>query len=158
MGAGAAALWARGHRLPAAIPLAAVAGGILWSNALAYQDVNLAPHGQLAELQRQLELQERLQLVGPGNLLNRLPMKINVIVNYGDSVLAIGDAGGQVIRVRIAGASPVVQHPPDVAERGIVIPRNFLQSRKNDRRVARNRFDEMQAGPLRLLRPGAERA
>jgi hypothetical protein len=27
-------------------------------------------------------------------------------VNYGDSVLTIGDAAGQVIRVRIAGAPP----------------------------------------------------
>jgi hypothetical protein len=48
---GAGALWARGRRGPAAVVLAALAGGILWSNALAYQDVNLAPHGQLAELQ-----------------------------------------------------------------------------------------------------------
>jgi len=52
---------------------------------------------------------ERLQLVRPGDravLPNRLAIKINVIVNYGDSVLAIGDAAGQVIRVRIAGAPP----------------------------------------------------
>lgn len=27
-------------------------------------------------------------------------------MNYGDSVLAIGDAGGRMIRVRIAGAPP----------------------------------------------------
>jgi putative spermidine/putrescine transport system ATP-binding protein len=49
---------------------------------------------------------ERLQLVGRGDLPNRLQIKITVIVNYGDSVLAIGDAGGQVVRVRIAGAPP----------------------------------------------------
>jgi hypothetical protein len=29
-----------------------------------------------------------------------------VIVNYGDSVLVIGDAGGQSVRMRIAGAQP----------------------------------------------------
>src|SRR5437773_9306806 len=34
---------------------------------------------------------ERLQLAGAGDLPNRLAIKINVIVNYGDSVLAIGD-------------------------------------------------------------------
>jgi putative spermidine/putrescine transport system ATP-binding protein len=49
---------------------------------------------------------ERLQLVGPGDLPNRVAIKINVIVNYGDSVLAIGDAAGQAIRLRIAGAPP----------------------------------------------------
>ena len=49
--AGAGALWARRRRGPAAVVLAVLAGGILWSNALAYQDVNLAPHGQLTELQ-----------------------------------------------------------------------------------------------------------
>jgi hypothetical protein len=31
--------------------LAAIAGGVLWSNALAYRDVNLAPRDQLAELE-----------------------------------------------------------------------------------------------------------
>ena len=45
-------------------------------------------------------------LVGQRDVPNRLAIKITVIVNYGDSVLAIGDGGGQVIRVRIAGALP----------------------------------------------------
>ena len=33
-------------------------------------------------------------------------MAIGVIVNYGDSVLVIGSAGGQRLRMRIAGAQP----------------------------------------------------
>jgi len=50
---------------------------------------------------------ERLQLVGDGATLpNRLAVKIGVIVNYGDSVLIIGDAGRQRVRIRIAGAQP----------------------------------------------------
>jgi putative spermidine/putrescine transport system ATP-binding protein len=50
---------------------------------------------------------ERLRLVDAGSALpNRLAVKVNVIVNYGDSVLVIGDAGGQVVRVRIFGAQP----------------------------------------------------
>ena len=50
---------------------------------------------------------ERLQLVRDGGTLpNRLTIRIGVIVNFGDSVLVIGDAGGQTIRVRIAGAQP----------------------------------------------------
>jgi len=46
---------------------------------------------------------ERLQLAGPA-LPNTIAMKIAVTVNYGDSVLVIGDAGGHPIRVRMAGA------------------------------------------------------
>ena len=50
---------------------------------------------------------ERLQLVPDGATLpNRLAVKIGVIVNYGDSVLIIGDTGRQRVRIRIAGAQP----------------------------------------------------
>jgi putative spermidine/putrescine transport system ATP-binding protein len=50
---------------------------------------------------------ERLQLVRDGATFpNRLAVKIGVIVNYGDSVLIIGDAGGHGVRIRIAGAQP----------------------------------------------------
>jgi len=50
---------------------------------------------------------ERLQLVPDGATLpNRLAVKIGAIVNYGDSVLIIGDAGRQRVRIRIAGAQP----------------------------------------------------
>jgi putative spermidine/putrescine transport system ATP-binding protein len=52
---------------------------------------------------------ERVQLDAPGAdsaLPNRLTMQIGVIVNYGDSVLVIGSAGSQRLRMRIAGAQP----------------------------------------------------
>jgi putative spermidine/putrescine transport system ATP-binding protein len=50
---------------------------------------------------------ERLQLVGADALLpNRLAIKIGVIVNYGDSVLIIGDVGGHSVRIRITGVQP----------------------------------------------------
>ena len=50
-GVAAAGLLARGHA-PAGIALvAAIAAGVIWSNALAYRDVNLAPREQLAELE-----------------------------------------------------------------------------------------------------------
>ena len=39
-------------RVAGAVALGATAGGVLWSNALAYRDASLAPHGQLAELER----------------------------------------------------------------------------------------------------------
>jgi putative spermidine/putrescine transport system ATP-binding protein len=59
---------------------------------------------------------ERLQLVRDGETLpNHLTVKIGVIVNYGDSVLVIGDAGGQSVRIRIAGA------PPDTIREGATV-------------------------------------
>jgi hypothetical protein len=44
-------LWSRGRRVEGGVLLAVLAAGVLWSNALAYRDVNLAPRDQLAELQ-----------------------------------------------------------------------------------------------------------
>jgi hypothetical protein len=51
---GAAALLRRrgGPRLGGALLAAAITAGVLWSNALAYHDVDLAPHDRLAELQK----------------------------------------------------------------------------------------------------------
>jgi hypothetical protein len=49
--AGGAALYAAGRRVEGVVILAAIAGGVIWSNALAYRDVNLAPRDQLAELE-----------------------------------------------------------------------------------------------------------
>jgi len=48
---------------------------------------------------------ERLQLVGPAPS-NTIAMKIAVIVNYGDSVLVIGDTRGHPVRMRLAGTPP----------------------------------------------------
>ena len=48
---------------------------------------------------------ERVQLGGHG-VPEVLSMKVSVIVNYGDSVLVIGDARGHAVRMRIAGAQP----------------------------------------------------
>ncbi|MFL5870073.1 MAG: hypothetical protein ACJ75R_03270 [Solirubrobacterales bacterium] len=50
------------RRAAAAVVGAAVAGGVLWSNALAYRDVSLAPRGQLAELH---EIGDRVSGQGP---------------------------------------------------------------------------------------------
>ncbi|PYM16307.1 MAG: polyamine ABC transporter ATP-binding protein [Candidatus Rokuibacteriota bacterium] len=52
---------------------------------------------------------ERIQLAGEGDearLPNRVSMKVGVIVNYGDSVLVIGETDGHPLRMRIAGAQP----------------------------------------------------
>src|SRR5580765_6091152 len=49
--AGCAALFGLGRRVEAAVVTIAITGGVLWSNALAYHDVSLAPRGQLHELE-----------------------------------------------------------------------------------------------------------
>jgi hypothetical protein len=48
---GAALLWGR-SRLAGGLVIAIIAGGVIWSNALAYHDVTLAPRPRLAELER----------------------------------------------------------------------------------------------------------
>jgi hypothetical protein len=48
---GAAMLW-RANRVAGAMLAVVIAGGVLWSNVLAYHDVTLAPRARLAELQQ----------------------------------------------------------------------------------------------------------
>jgi hypothetical protein len=50
--AGAATAASRGRLIEGSLLLAAIVGGVLWSNALAHRDANLAPREQLAELER----------------------------------------------------------------------------------------------------------
>jgi putative spermidine/putrescine transport system ATP-binding protein len=57
---------------------------------------------------------ERLQLADPA-LPNTIAVKIAVTVNYGDSVLIIGDARGHTVRMRMAGA------PPDTVREGAIV-------------------------------------
>jgi hypothetical protein len=49
--AGAVALFAGGRHVEGGVLVAVLAVGVLWSNALAYRDVSLAPRAQLAELE-----------------------------------------------------------------------------------------------------------
>jgi hypothetical protein len=67
---GGAALYARGRRVQGAVLLVAVAGGVLWSNALQYRDVDLAPRDQLAELE---EIGETIEGDGPTLLTEYQP-------------------------------------------------------------------------------------
>ena len=48
--AGAAAVLRTGRRFEAGALAAVIVGGVLWSNALAYRDVSLAPHDRFSEL------------------------------------------------------------------------------------------------------------
>ena len=59
---GAAAVIERGPRIVGMLAAVAIAGGVIWSNALAYREVDLAPRDRLAELQ---EIGERIEGEGP---------------------------------------------------------------------------------------------
>ena len=61
--AGCAALFGLGRRVEAAVAAVAIAGGVLWSNALAYNEVSLAPRGPAA---RARDDRPRLRRPGPG--------------------------------------------------------------------------------------------
>lgn len=49
--AGAGAVFSRGRRIEGTVLFVAILGGVLWSDALAYRDVSLAPRPQLSELE-----------------------------------------------------------------------------------------------------------
>lgn len=49
---GAVAVFGAGRRVEAVILAAAIAGGVLWSSALAFHEVSLAPRDRLSELER----------------------------------------------------------------------------------------------------------
>ncbi len=66
----AAAAIGRGARAVGAIALAAIATGVLWSNALAFRDANLAPYDQLHELE---QIGERIAGQGPALMTEYLP-------------------------------------------------------------------------------------
>jgi putative spermidine/putrescine transport system ATP-binding protein len=49
---------------------------------------------------------ERIRIAKPGENLTTVRMTVETLVNYGDNVLAIGKAGNQPLRMRIAGGPP----------------------------------------------------
>jgi hypothetical protein len=67
---GCALLIAGGRGIEGFVALAVIAAGVLWSNALAYHDVNLAPRQQLVELER---IGERFAGDGPALMTEYQP-------------------------------------------------------------------------------------
>jgi hypothetical protein len=67
---GAFAFFERGRRVEGALAAAAIAGGVLWSNVLAYHDVWLAPRTQLAELET---IGKRFHGLGPSLMTQYQP-------------------------------------------------------------------------------------
>ena len=61
--------------------VAAIAGGVLWSNALAYQEVNLAPRDRLAELE---QIGERFAGEGPALMTEYEPYGVRHFLREAD--------------------------------------------------------------------------
>jgi hypothetical protein len=120
--------------------LAAVAVGVLWSNALAYRDVNLAPREQLAELEEIGEaiagqgptLMTEYQPYGARHFLRdadpeavselrrrRVPLRNGKVVEKGETADtdALNSAGLFVYRTLVLRRSPTQSRPPLAYER-----------------------------------------
>ena len=61
------------------------------------------PAGTMVDL---LVRPERVRIAGPGDDLTTVQLTVDTIVDYGDSVLAIGRVGDRPMRMRIAGNPP----------------------------------------------------
>ena len=68
--AGAGAVFESGRRIEGILIAATITGGVLWSNALAYEDVTLAPHDRLAELE---DIGQRFAGQGPALMTDYEP-------------------------------------------------------------------------------------
>ena len=80
-GAGAAALLARGRRAEAAALGLVIAAGVIWSNALAYHEVNLAPRDRHAELE---EIGKEIDGEGPTLMTEYEPYGVRHFLRDGD--------------------------------------------------------------------------
>jgi hypothetical protein len=79
---GAAILLGTGRRAEAAMLAVVIAGGVLWSNALAYHDVSLAPHDQLAELEH---IGARVAGEGPALMTDYNPYGVRHLLRAADA-------------------------------------------------------------------------
>ncbi len=130
--AGAASLL-RFDRLTGAVLIVAIAGGVLWSNILAYGGVNLAPYGQLHELQR---IDERFVGQGPALMTEYNPYGARHFLR---DLAAEGASELRVREVPLAGGGTVEKgQPVDTDElalpglfeyRTLVLRRSPLRSR-----------------------------
>jgi hypothetical protein len=78
---GAAVLLARGLRIEGGLTLAAIAVGVLWSNALAYHDVWLAPFDRLSELE---SISDRISGQGPTLMTDYEPYGVRHLLRDAD--------------------------------------------------------------------------
>ena len=111
--AGALSLW-RLDRLTAGLLVLVLAGGVLWSNVLAYGGVNLAPYGQLAELQ---SIGKRFAGEGPALMTEYNPYGARHFLREADG------EGASELRVR-----PVPLREGGTAEKGEAVDTDRIET------------------------------
>ena len=100
--AGAAVAFEHGQRAAAGLAAVAIAGGVFWSNVLAYRAVWLAPRDQLAELQ---QIGQRFAGEGPALLTEYQPYGARHFLRRLDAESA-GELRVDVIPLRTGGTVP----------------------------------------------------
>lgn len=80
-GVGVAALMMRGRRAEAAVIGLLIVGGVVWSNALAYHEVNLAPRDRHAELE---QIGKEIEGEGPTLMTEYEPYGVRHFLRKGD--------------------------------------------------------------------------
>ncbi|HET8673509.1 MAG TPA: hypothetical protein VFL87_07730, partial [Thermoleophilaceae bacterium] len=155
--AGAGALLARGRlplKLVGGVLSVALLGGVLWSNALAYRDANLAPRAQLAELE---QIGHRFAGQGPALMNDYDPYGARHFLRSLDAE-SVSELRVHVIPLRDGSQVPkgssadLDRFPPSSIEpyRTIVLHRSPVESRPpaNYRLVWSGRYWEVWQRPI----------
>jgi hypothetical protein len=155
---GAVVLWRDGPRFAGALVALAIAFGVLWSNALAYHDVNLAPRDRLGELQT---IGERIAGEGPTLMTDYEPFGARHFLRDADpegasefrrrSVLLRNDK--ELEKLAVADIDEF-QLPSVLVYRTLVLRRSGVASRPPSpyRLVERHRYYEVWQRPARIPR------
>jgi hypothetical protein len=117
-GLAVAAIFARGFALTASVLGLALAAGVIWSNALAYRDANLAPRDQLAELER---IGARIAGEGPTLLTEYQPYGARHFLRDADP-----EAASELRRRRVALTGGDLVPKGDAVDTDALDPRGLL--------------------------------
>jgi hypothetical protein len=133
VGLAGAGLWAGGRRVEGAVVVAALACGVLWSNALAYRDANLAPRDQLTELE---EIGELAAGEGPTLMTEYNPYGARHFLREADAEgvselrrRLIPLKGGEAVRKGLAADTDELSAADLVVYRSLVLRRSPARSR-----------------------------
>ena len=155
---GALGLLGPGRRVVGALIAATVAGGVLWSNALAYHDVRLAPRERLVELER---IAARIAGEGPTMMPVYEPFAARHFLRAADAESA-SELRRRVVALRSGGSLPKLA-AADIDEfdldavltyRTLVVPRSPAASRPPSayRLRSRGRYYEVWQRPATAQR------
>jgi hypothetical protein len=131
--AGAAVAASRGNRVAGSVVLVAIGGAVVWSNVLAYREVTLAPHSQLAELEA---IGKRISGQGPTLMTEYQPYGVRHFLRDADPEGAselrrrrIPLRDGTIVRTGRYADTDELEPGAVLAYRTLVLRRSPVQSR-----------------------------